>query len=71
MKYSLCIEPIFEEYDKIIIDLDDLYGCPSSFREEAFGGLARKFGKSAVLSKLELNQKDRDIEIERSNILSR
>ncbi|MCT7551959.1 STAS-like domain-containing protein [Aliarcobacter butzleri] len=47
------IEPIFEEYDKIIIDLDDLYGCPSSFREEAFGGLARKFGKSAVLSKLE------------------
>ena len=47
------LEPIFNDYDKIIIDLDDMYGCPSSFREEAFGGLARIFGKKAVLSKLE------------------
>lgn len=46
------LEPIFEQYDEIIIDLDDMYGCPSSFREESFGGLARKFGKKAVLSKL-------------------
>jgi hypothetical protein len=47
------LEPIFNDYDKIIIDLDDLYGCPSSFREESFGGLARKFGINEVLSKLE------------------
>lgn len=47
------LEPIFNDYDKIIIDLDDLYGYPSSFREEAFGGLAREFGKNAVLAKLE------------------
>ncbi len=47
------LEPIFNSYDKIIIDLDDLYGCPSSFREESFGGLARKFGTEKVLSKLE------------------
>lgn len=47
------LEPIFYNYDKIIIDLDDLYGCPSSFREESFGGLARKFGVDEVLSKLE------------------
>ena len=47
------IQPIFEQFDKIIIDLDDMYGCPSSFREEAFGGLAREYGKKAVLSKLE------------------
>ncbi len=47
------IEPFFEEYDKFIINLDGLYGCPSSFREESFGGLARKYGEKAVLSKLE------------------
>jgi len=46
------LEPIFNTYDQIIIDLDDLYGCPSSFREEAFGGLARKFGSKEVLKKL-------------------
>ena len=53
------LEPIFNKYDKIIIDLDGLYGCPSSFREEAFGGLARVFGSNTVLSKLEFIAKDR------------
>lgn len=47
------IEPIFHDFDKFIIDLDDLYGCPSSFREEAFGGLARRFTTSEVLEKLD------------------
>jgi hypothetical protein len=47
------IQPYFEVVDKFIIDLDDLYGCPSSFREEAFGGLARIYGKKKVLEKLE------------------
>jgi hypothetical protein len=47
------IEPIFYEYDKIIIDLDDTYGYPSSFREEAFGGLARTFTPEEVSNKLE------------------
>ena len=47
------IEPIFHDYEKIIIDLDDSYGYPSSFREEAFGGLARKFSIDEVLEKIE------------------
>lgn len=49
------LEPIWDDYDKFIIDLDDLYGCPSSFREEAFGGLVRalKVGPEVVLAKLE------------------
>lgn len=49
------LEPIFDKYDKIVIDLDDLYGCPSSFREEAFGGLVRKLKVSpdVILKKLE------------------
>lgn len=47
------IIPIFDNYKKIIIDLDDLYGCPSSFREECFGGLARHYNsKEKVLNKL-------------------
>jgi len=49
------LEPIFYDYDKIVIDLDDLYGCPSSFREEAFGGLVRilNVNPQVVLDKLE------------------
>lgn len=47
------IQPYFDAVDKFIIDLDDLYGCPSSFREEAFGGLSRIYGKTKVLEKLE------------------
>ena len=46
------LEPIFYDYDEIIIDLDDSYGYPSSFREEAFGGLARKFTIKEVTDKL-------------------
>ena len=46
------LEPNFNKYDKIIVDLDDLYGCPSSFREEAFGGLARIYSENEVMEKL-------------------
>ncbi len=48
------LEPNFDEYKKIIIDLDDLYACPSSFREEAFAGLVRalKIKPQDVLDKL-------------------
>jgi len=54
------LQPIFFEYDKIIIDLDDSYGYPSSFREEAFGGLARylKLSAKKILEKLEFISKD-------------
>lgn len=53
------LEPNFEKYDKIVIDLDGIYGCPTSFREEAFGGLARLYSPEEVLSKLEFIAKDR------------
>ena len=46
------LEPIFDDYDEIIINLDNIYGCPSSFREESFGGLARIYGSNEVLAKL-------------------
>lgn len=41
------LEPKFfeakENKEKLIINLDGVYGYPASFLDEAFGGLARKF----------------------------
>lgn len=39
--------------EKIIIDLDDVEGYSTAFLEEAFGGLARMFGKETVKRRLE------------------
>lgn len=39
--------------EKLTIDFDGGYGYPTSFLEEAFGGLARFFSPSEVLSVLE------------------
>ena len=50
------LKPEFEklkENQKLLIDFDGAYGYPTSFLEEAFGGLAREFGVEGVLSKLE------------------
>lgn len=44
--------------ENLIIDFDGGYGYPSSFLEEAFGGLARKFGADVVLSKIEFISKE-------------
>ena len=38
--------------DLIEIDLDETEGYATSFLEEAFGGLARKFGKENVMKRL-------------------
>ncbi|PHS24249.1 MAG: hypothetical protein COA84_09680 [Robiginitomaculum sp.] len=34
--------PALNKYDRLIIDFDGVAGLPSSFLEEAFGGLVRK-----------------------------
>lgn len=50
------LRPKFESLkkgEKLLIDLDGAYGFPTSFLEEAFGGLARLFGVESVLGKLE------------------
>lgn len=38
--------------EKLIIELDGGYGYPTSFLEEAFGGLARQFNPEEVLNTL-------------------
>ena len=56
------LEPKFNEAkvnrDKLIVDLDGGYGYPTSFLEEAFGGLARIYGSKEVLSVIELVSED-------------
>lgn len=47
-----------ESGDKLVINLDGGYGYPTSFLEEAFGGLAREFGSSEVLAILEFESND-------------
>lgn len=53
--------PLFEDKtntDKIIIDLDGAEGYPSSFLEEAFGGLARIVGSEKVRERIEFQTKE-------------
>ena len=46
--------------EKITIDFDGGCGNPVSFVEEAFGGLARKFGSESVLATLEFISNDQE-----------
>ena len=49
------LEPFFknkEKGDVLVIDLNDLNGYPSSFFEEAFGGIARLYKQEEVLKSL-------------------
>lgn len=50
-----CLEPYFQDVEddsKIVIILDGTEGYATSFLEEAFGGLARKYGKKRCLERL-------------------
>lgn len=42
----------------VLIDLDDTYGYPPSFLEEAFGGLARQYPGEDVLSRFQFKSED-------------
>lgn len=56
------LEPKFkealEQNQKLKIEMDGGYGYPTSFLEEAFGGLARKFGAVKVKNLLEFVSED-------------
>ena len=50
------LEPYFQDpkdYSKIVVILDGTEGYATSFLEEAFGGLARKYGKHRCLERLD------------------
>jgi hypothetical protein len=50
--------------EKITIILDGTYGYSTSFLEEAFGGLARLYGKNEVLERLEFVSEEEPLLIE-------
>ena len=46
------LEPAFLENDKITIILDGTEGYATSFLEESFGGLARRYSPNKVVEKI-------------------
>jgi hypothetical protein len=50
--------PSFESGEDLLIDLDGTYGCATSFLEEAFGGLARKYSTKEVLSRIKFKSEE-------------
>lgn len=44
--------------EKLLIDLDGTYGYATSFLDEAFGGLARKFKADKILDVIEFKSED-------------
>ncbi len=66
------LKPAFEKainvgYD-IVIDLDNTEGYATSFLEEAFGGLARLYGKEKVFEILEFKSEDEPLLIDEIKI---
>jgi hypothetical protein len=61
------LKPLFNDINdtsEIIVDLDGTYGYGTSFLEEAFGGLARIFGKEICLRRLRFISNDDKLLIE-------
>ncbi len=48
------IEPMFRQFDLVIVDLDAIDGFSASCLDEAFGGLVRMYGLKAVKARLRL-----------------
>ncbi len=44
--------------DKVLVDLDGTFGYPTSFLEEAFGGLTEFFDKNVILNTIEFKSND-------------
>lgn len=52
-------EEALENKDTILVDLDDCYGMPTSFLEEAFGGLVRIKKSRKIAEILQIKSEDR------------
>lgn len=62
------LEPAFNDVvkngNKLIVNLDGTIGYGTSWLEEVFGGLTRKFGKKVVFEKLDFISEEEDYLIE-------
>ena len=51
--------PALDNFDQVLVQLDGTAGYPSSFLEEAFGGLVRAgYSRAALAKKLEIKADD-------------
>lgn len=54
--YETLLLPRFEESlknnEKLIVNMDNVYGVPASFASQAFGTLSQKFGSKKVLDNI-------------------
>lgn len=58
---ELILERIMQSGERTIIDLDGARGYGSSFLEEAFGGLARKYPLNKIKSVITLHSRDKNL----------
>jgi len=64
------LEPLFEDEEsdeQILIDLDGAAGYATSFLEEVFGGLARKYGVEVCIRRLEIKSDEEPFLIDEIN----
>lgn len=52
------MEEALRKKEKILIDLDGTFGYPTSFLEEAFGGLAEVYDKKIIIDTIEFKSND-------------
>lgn len=52
------MEEALQTKEKILIDLDGTFGYPTSFLEEAFGGLTEFFPKDVILETIDFKSND-------------
>ncbi|WP_095183966.1 STAS-like domain-containing protein [Pseudomonas sp. Irchel 3H9] len=55
------LEPRMKDHEKIVVYLDGARGYGSSFLEEAFGGIARKYPTDLVESLIVLDSRDSNL----------
>lgn len=55
---AVCYLEAKEKGEKLVVDLDGTYGYATSFLDEAFGGLARKFKSDDILKIIEFKSDD-------------
>lgn len=69
--YETLLLPRFEESlknnEKLIVNMDNVYGIPASFASQAFGTLSQKFGSKKVLDNLVIKT---NVESRRNMIVS-
>jgi len=55
------LQPLLEKYDRVILDLNGVFGFPPSFLDEVFGPLVKKYGRSELERRLAISLSDDDV----------